>query len=359
MNGTNTATSIPASCIFNPTAEPSPAQVIFRGFLAKDELAVWIGHEKCFKTTAVLNLCICAALGRDFLGFQYVAPQPIRVVMFDYESQDNSIHRRYDAICDAIKLSDGDRDRLRENLKIIELRKIIHEGQVIPRIDNRQHGEEFWRRAVADHPADLYVIDPMRCLHGGAENDSTIETTLGDIRRIFHSTIIIPHHMTKQSRNPKDNVRLVADMRLWSDGCRGSGAIKGHSDVIVCQDRVKEDDADVVYLGAFMKDAGDVDPMPLEESAPDSFLWVPRTKLPEKLHTALDMLRKTDIPSWPSRAAVAGTLMSQGVKRATAFRHVKALIERKCLCEVNVGGFDVRITFPAVVQPVEIAPAVV
>jgi AAA domain len=338
VTASNTATCIPAFCIFDPTAEPSPAQVIFKGLLAKDELAVWIGHEKCFKTTVLLNLSICAAIGRDFLGFQFVAPQPLRVVMFDYESQDNSIHRRYDATCDAMKLSDELRDRLRDNLKIIELRKMVQQGQVIPRIDDSQQGEEFWRRAAATYPADLYSIDPMRCLHGGDENNSTLEKTLADIRSVFKSTIVIPHHMTKRSRNPKDNVRLSADMRLWSDGCRGSGAIKAHADVIVCQEHMKEDDTDVVYLGAFMKDAGDVDPMALEESAPESFLWVPQEKLPDELRRAYDVLRQSETTVWPTQAEAARrVILANNVSRATANRHVKNLIQRRLLTESGAG----------------------
>lgn len=342
-----TATSIPTSCLFDPAQEPSRTQVIFKGLLAKNELAVWLGHEKEFKTTVTLNLCICAAIGRDFLGFQFVAPRPLRVVMFDYESQDNSIHRRYHAICDAMGLSDGLRNRLRENLQIVELRRIIQSGQVIPRIDDGSPGAEFWRGAVVDHPADLYVIDPLRCLHGGTENDSVIEQTLAGIRQIFQSTIIIPHHMVKRSRNPKDNVHLKDNMRLWSDGCRGSGAIKGHADVIVCQERMTEDDMDIVYLGAFMKDAADVDPMPLVESKPDSFLWVPQTKLPDQLKHSLDILVRTAIPAWQNRSGVVETLMSAGVTRATAFRHVKQLILRKRLYEADGSG---RITFPVVAE---------
>ena len=148
-----------------PNSGESPSELIFKGFLAKDELAVWIGHEKCFKTIVVLNLCICAAIGRDFLGFQFAAPQPLRVVMFDYESQDNSIHRRYAAICNATRLSDEHRYQLLQNLKIIKLREMIQQGFVIPRIDDRNRGEAFWRDAAATYPADLYVIDPMGCLH--------------------------------------------------------------------------------------------------------------------------------------------------------------------------------------------------
>ena len=329
MTVTSTATSIPASCIFDPTAEPLRRPVFFSGLLAKDELVVWIGREKDRKTTVVLNLAICAAIGRDFLGCRFVASTPLRVVIFDYESQDDSIHRRYHAICDAMKLSPEVRERLRQNLLIVELRRITQQGSVIPGIDT-SHGKEFWRRAVAEHPADLYIIDPMRCLHSQSENDSIIINTLTDIRNVFQNTLIIPHHMVKRSQNRKDNTRLADDMRLWSDGARGSGAIKAHADVIVCQERtIERDGTEVVHFGAFMKDAAEVEPMPLQESTPESFLWVPCEKLPDELRRSYDVLCQSGATSWRNQAEAAKTIiLSIGVVRSTANRHVKSLIDR-------------------------------
>src|SRR5271167_5202166 len=84
---------IPASYIFDPKAKHSHTEPIFAGLLARNELAVWIGHEKHRKTTLVLNLAVCASLGRDFLGSRFAAAAPLRVVMFDYESKDDSIDR--------------------------------------------------------------------------------------------------------------------------------------------------------------------------------------------------------------------------------------------------------------------------
>ena len=53
-------------------------------------------------------------------------------------------------------------------------------------------------------------------------------------------------------RKSRDNgyaSSLADDMRAWSDGCRGSTAIKAHSDVIICQEMVKKEMTQVVYLG--------------------------------------------------------------------------------------------------------------
>jgi hypothetical protein len=84
--------------------------------------------------------------------------------------------------------------------------------------------DEYWREAVQTNPADLFIIDPFRNLQN--ENDSTIEGLLAKIRRTFgKSAVIIAHHMVKRSANKKENIRLVDDMRLFSDGGRGSGAI--------------------------------------------------------------------------------------------------------------------------------------
>jgi len=69
--------AIPAKYLFDPTAKPSPDEQIFAGFIAKDELAVWIGHEKHRKTTLVLDFAIAAAVGQDFLGFRFAAPAPL------------------------------------------------------------------------------------------------------------------------------------------------------------------------------------------------------------------------------------------------------------------------------------------
>ncbi len=229
-----------------------------------------------------------------------------------------------------MKLSEEHRAQLRSNLDIVELRKVQHDGIIIPKIDGRD-GEEFWSNVVEERPADLYVIDPFRYLHGGNENDSAIAETLAAIRRIFKRAVIIPHHMVKRSRNPKENVRLNENMRLWSEGCRGSGVIKGHADVIVCQERLMEGDTEVVYLGAIMKDAPDADPMPLEEASPESFLWIPQRKLPTELRTSLQILESSGSESWDSQATVCKILMSSGQTRPTAYRHFKNLIQRRCL----------------------------
>jgi hypothetical protein len=113
-------------------------------------------------------------------------------------------------------------------------------------------------------------------------------------------------------------------------------------------------DTEVVWIGGFMKDAGDIDPIPLVESAPDSFWWTPQTKLPKALSTSLDVLRKwlvspakflsgDTMVGWVNRSAAAATLILAGIKRPTAFRHIKQLIQRGALRD-GAGGITLAKT---------------
>jgi hypothetical protein len=115
-------------------------------------------------------------------------------------------------------------------------------------------------------------------------------------------------------------------MREWSDGARGSGAIKVHADVIVCQERKMEKEAGVVYFGAFMKDGPDIEPMPLTESEEESFLFQPSRQVPACLRGSYEVLKRR--LEFPDRAGAAQLIQQEaGVSRPTAFRHVKRLLE--------------------------------
>jgi len=181
---------------------------------------------------------------------------------------------------------------------------------------------------IQENPADLYVIDPMRCFHGGKEDDKEIEKLLEQVRRYFGwAAVIISHHMRKLTGKPGETRLTLSSpgvMREWSDGARGSVAIKAHADVIVCQERAMEGDTEVVYFGAFMKDGPDIEPIPLTETADGSFLFKPSSRVPPFLRGSFDLLKDV---AFHDRGAAADVLQQHGATRSTAFRHVSRLCE--------------------------------
>src|SRR5258708_7269927 len=114
-----------APYIFKTDAELPKERVFYEGLLTEGDFAIWLGREKHRKTNLLLQFAICAALGRSFLNFEFVPSQPLKVVVLDYETKTHSLKRRYDAICTAMELTEGDLRVLNENLEIVEVRKML------------------------------------------------------------------------------------------------------------------------------------------------------------------------------------------------------------------------------------------
>lgn len=320
--------------IFDPAADIDADQQLFEGLICQGDLTIWLGREKHRKSNLILQFVICAATGRNFLGFRFVARRPLRVVLIDFESKSGSLKQRYEGIITALDVCEDERTMLLKNLRILEVRKIRKSGRAFPKFPHKAGADaKFWEDLVVQHPADLYVIDPLRTLHAADENDSSIETLLSEMQRVFRgAAVIAAHHM----RKPNDNAgRLSADMRAWSEGARGSSAIKAHSDVIVLQERsMDEKQNEVVHLGVFLKDGPDVEPMPLMESDHQSFFWEMVPDVPEHLQPSYDALMDGAGRYKGKARAVAEIVKSTHMSRATAYRHVDSLIR----CNLLGGG---------------------
>lgn len=357
LRQTSSVHSVPVldTHIFNPDQEPPADQAYFEGLVSAEDLVVWLGREKHRKTNVILQFSMCAATGRDFLGFRFAAPGPLKVLIVDYETKTNSLWQRYHAILKAMELSEEERRRLRENLKIIEVRKLLRAGGEFPRIpvnnakanDPDKLAENFWRQLVQDYPAQIYVLDPMRSIHGLDENDSLIEALLSRLRRLFgKAAVIVAHHMRKTFPAGRE-ITLQSDMRLWSDGARGSGAIKAHADVIVCQERTMEENStEVIYVGAFLKDGPDIEPLRLQESDSQSFLWVATLDVPGHLKTATAALQKNG-GVFVAYKGAADVLLGVGLTKPTVYRQLNELRQRHLLIQAE-GGWRLNVSLPFV-----------
>ena len=326
--------------IFDPDHVPPQEPVFYEGLLAAEDLMVWLGREKHRKTNVILQFSMAAAVGRDFLVFPFSAPKPARVVVIDYETKTQSLRQRFRAISTAAALTETERLLLKANLQIIEVRKLLRAGYALPRfpVNTRSakgqkeldRDESFWRQLVRDQPADIYVFDPMRSMHSADENDSMIESLLSRLRRCFRgAAVIVAHHMRKSFVGGNE-VTLASDMRLWSDGARGSSAIKAHADVIVCQERVMDQGNEVLYVGAFLKDGADIEPLRLEESDAQSFFWVVTDEVPDHLKNTIAVLFNAG-GAFADYNVAADALRAAGIKKATAYRHLTDLQRHKWL----------------------------
>jgi hypothetical protein len=272
--------------------------------------------------------------------------------MLDYESKTQTLKIRYEAIVAAMGLSEAERELLQVNLRIIEVRKGFRNGLKFPRFPAKQdrgQADEFmraeaeWRSFVCENPADVYIIDPMRCMHAQAENDSALEALLTRVHEIFgDAAVVISHHLRKRDRRGGEQ-KLKSDMRVWADEARGSSAITAHADVIICQERVVEGGVEMLHLGAYLRDGADIEPMVLRESNLQSFFWQVAPDIPLELTLCLEALREAG-GEFPSRTAAAAVLQQTvGAGRSTAFTRINDLVSRGLLTECG-GALKVKQT---------------
>ncbi len=354
-------TSVWSPFIFDTTARIPPERPIYDGLLARGDLAIWLGREKHRKSNVLLQFAICAALGRPFLHFRFCADKPLKVVVLDYESKSESLKRRHDAIVVAMGLDQSAQKTLDENLRIVEIRKAFRQGVEFARFpvdaekDEKNQvspAEKAWRALIQEMGADLYIIDPMRCMHAHAENDSAIEALLTRVHQFFgNAAVVISHHLRKRNRKKADQVSLRDDMRAWADEARGSGAITAHADVIVCQERMVESGLERLEFGAYLRDGADIEPMALRESESESFLWEIAPDIPLELSLSLEALRKSAGEFPNRRAAVAALEQVTGCGRSTAYSRLSELINRGLLVTDSSGVLRLSQTMDSPAKP--------
>jgi hypothetical protein len=122
---------------FDYLSPVAPEIPIYEGLLAAGDLGIWLGREKHRKSNLLLQFSISAALGRDFLHFKFLAKQPLRVVLIDFESKTSSLKHRIERIVEAMRLDEESVTLLWRNFRIIELRKVLRSGVAVP-INSRQ-----------------------------------------------------------------------------------------------------------------------------------------------------------------------------------------------------------------------------
>lgn len=346
---------------FDVTRPPVPAQAIYRHLIYNGDLVLYLGREKHRKSNLLLQMGISMALGQEFLTFEFGSPAPLNVLIVDFESSEQSLFDRYKAICTALNLKGNDKMKLRERLKILMIRRWRRIGYIWPPFplgeEGTGEGSKIWRSGrdtwqwVFGMGTQVVIIDPMRCMHTGDENDSRVEHLMARVREFARGqTVILAHHLRKTPNTGQKRLKLTDDMHLWSDSARGSGALKAHADVIICQERTFENRGDgdpankdeTVYFGAYGKDIADVEPLPLVESEPGSFYWTvnkTRSALTGNLQRVLEILGDPD--NYLNKAAAVKRLEDYGISRATAYRNLSAL-ETRGVVGSNGTGFGVK-----------------
>lgn len=179
-----------------------PLDYVLENLITEGSLSVFYGEPGSKKTYSLLSLAVCVALQKEWLGF---TTRGKRVLIIDEESGERRL---------SIRLGEAIRGELGDERTPIDFVSLagFH-------LDNK--GDQLLLQAlIEEQGAGLVIIDALADVMNGDENSKQdtqpIFTALRRIAAATSAAIIVIHHSNK------------------SGGYRGSSAIKGAVDVMVC-----------------------------------------------------------------------------------------------------------------------------
>lgn len=202
--------------IQNPPPQPIP---IFNGLIDEGTLNILVGQSKAGKSWASMQLGLCAASGRDWLGFSCTKPHRVLIVQFEISRARFSTR--------LIKQVDG---------LALDIAKIpcffskSCRGQGVS-ID----AVEEWARGY-----ELIIVDPLYSLIGDESDQTGIKGAIAVFSRIASTgtTVLFVHHAGKG---------LIGDRQLIDRAC-GSGVIARAVDTFISIGPSKRIGVDVLEI---------------------------------------------------------------------------------------------------------------
>jgi RecA-family ATPase len=238
--------------------DPGPTKWLVEQLWTLDAFGIVGAEPKSWKSWLTLYLGICIASGRKvFNRFEVVQG---RVVIFSAEGGKNLVRRRATALCNALEME------IPEEIIVLDIR-MLH-------LDNPENAARTLSTIRALQPR-LLLLDPLRELHQGDENDAaTIAALLQPLRQLpeLGCACMVVHHLGKQRETQRGRGAQRGGQRL-----RGSSALHGATDSALYLETEGLGDKKRVTVTAEHRDGAELEPFTLAlrvRQLPDLQVWL-------------------------------------------------------------------------------------
>jgi hypothetical protein len=180
-------------------------------FLCLGGIGMLVGQTGLGKSSLLLQLLMCWCRGKGFAGLN--APRPLKILLIQSENDDGDLQEMVNGILSGLKLPEGVRREVLENIKIITVDSVA--------------GEKFVSRILtpllAQHSPDLVVLDPALAFIGG---DSKEQADVGMFLRLqilplirrFNSACLLVHHTNKPPGTKTQSFQHQGDLSYLGTG---------------------------------------------------------------------------------------------------------------------------------------------
>ena len=207
-------------------SERPPIEYIVERLIAESSVNVWFGQWGAKKTWAAIDLAVCVASGKQWLG---MAVKPCNVLIIDEESGDTRLANR---IKDTMRGELGQMANASVPIKSVSLAQF----NLLKRPDDA----DLLARLVLELDAKLVIIDALADVMLGGDENAVKDTqpvfaNLRFIAELTGAAFIVIHHANKLG------------------GYRGSSAIAGAIDTLLSVES-KQDNSLITFKTEKMRD---------------------------------------------------------------------------------------------------------
>ncbi len=200
-------------------------------WLSRGGGALLVGQTGIGKSTAVMQLTLCWALGRPCFGIH--PAKPLKIVLIQAENDEGDLCEMRDGPLEHLDPSEDEIDLLRNNLFCV--------------FESSRTGQDFITNTLIpllkDEKPDLVILDPALSYLGG---DSSEQKTVGPFLRNLLSPALrehncgalIVHHTNKFSAADRDAKKKANDFAYagtgsaeWANWARGVLVLQAKNDI--------------------------------------------------------------------------------------------------------------------------------
>ena len=292
-------------------SERPPIEYIVERLIAESSVNVWFGQWGAKKTWAAIDLAVCVASGKQWLG---MATEPCNVLIIDEESGDTRLANR---IKDVMRGELGEMADASVPIKSVSLAQF----NLLKNSDDA----DLLARLVLELDAKLIIIDALADVMLGGDENAVKDTqpvfaNLRFIAELTGAAFIVIHHANK------------------GGGYRGSSAIAGAIDTLLSVES-KQDNSLITFKTEKMRDGEPLN-FACEANWTDEGFYLTQSEITERAFLSKSQQYVLDFFTEKGDAKFADLLNFTGDLYAenTLRKAVQYLINEKLLERKDDGG---------------------
>nr|HPK27472.1 AAA family ATPase [Anaerolineaceae bacterium] len=292
-------------------SERPPIEYVVERLIAESSVNVWFGQWGAKKTWAAIDLAVCVASGKQWLG---MATEPCNVLIIDEESGDTRLANR---IKDTMRGELGQMANASVPIKSVSLAQF----NLLKRPDDA----DLLARLVLELDAKLIIIDALADVMLGGDENAVKDTqpvfaNLRFIAELTGAAFIVIHHANK------------------GGGYRGSSAIAGAIDTLLSVES-KQDNSLITFKTEKMRDGEPLN-FACEANWTDEGFYLTQSEITERAFLSKSQQYVLDFFTEKGDAKFADLLNFTGDLYAenTLRKAVQYLINEKLLERKDDGG---------------------